>query len=233
MEIDDGVVAGWCSLAGPSTVEMVAHSGVDLVCLDAQHGLLTDHDLLSAIQACGSVPALVRVARNAPDAIARALDRGAAGIIVPLVDSAAEAEAAVAACGYPPRGTRSFGPTRVGWTGRDVLAPGGCVIMIETMAAVADLAAIVAVPGVDAVFVGPSDLSLSSGRAAVPPLDDPGYRDLLRSVTGGSTVPVGVYCGDVEWAPIYRDLGFTWLTLPAEASLLRRGLASALERYRR
>ncbi|GAA4537276.1 HpcH/HpaI aldolase family protein [Pseudonocardia xishanensis] len=232
MRIDDGVVAGWCALGGPSTVEIVARSGVDLVCLDTQHGLLDDHDLLPAIQACGPVPALVRVSHNGPEPIASALDRGAAGVIVPLVNSAAEAAAATAACAYPPAGTRSFGPTRVGWTGGDVLAPGGCVIMIETMAAVADLAAIVAVPGVDALFVGPSDLSLGSGRAAVPPLDDAGYRDLLRSVTAATALPVGVFCGDPAWAPVYRDLGFTWLTLPAEATLLQQGLAAALGRVR-
>ncbi|SDE52826.1 HpcH/HpaI aldolase family protein [Pseudonocardia oroxyli] len=230
MEIGAGAVVGWCAVGATATVEMVARSGVDLVCLDAQHGVLGD--LLPLLQACGETPALVRVSHNAPEPIAQALDRGAAGVIVPLVDSATEAAAAAAACAYPPAGTRSFGPSRVGWTGRDVLAPGGCVIMIETMAAVADLDAIAAVPGVDALFVGPSDLSLSSGRGAVPPLDDPGYRDLLRGITGATDLPVGVFCGDPEWAPRYRELGFTWLTLPAEATLLQQGLRAAVRRSR-
>lgn len=230
MEIRTGAVVGWCAVGATATVEMVARSGVDLVCLDAQHGVLGD--LLPLLQACGGTPALVRVSHNAPEPIAQALDRGAAGVIVPLVDSASEAAAAAAACAYPPAGTRSFGPSRVGWTGRDVLAPGGCVIMIETMAAVADLDAIAAVPGVDALFVGPSDLSLSSGRGAVPPLDDPGYRALLRGITGATDLPVGVFCGDPDWAPRYRELGFTWLTLPAEATLLQQGLRAAVRRSR-
>lgn len=230
MELGSGAVVGWCAVGSAVTVEIVARSGVDLVCVDAQHGLVGD--LLPLLQACGETPALVRVSHNAPEPIAQALDRGAAGVIVPLVNSADEARAAVAACAYPPAGSRSFGPSRLGWTGQDVLARGGCVIMIETMAAVADLAGIAAVPGVDALFVGPSDLSLSSGRSAVPPLDDAGYRDLLRGVTSATDLPVGVFCGDPDWAPVYRGLGFTWLTLPAEATLLRQGLHEAVRRSR-
>jgi 4-hydroxy-2-oxoheptanedioate aldolase len=108
--------------------------------------------------------------------------------------------------------------------------------MVETMSAVADLAAILQVPGVDALFVGPSDLSLSSGRAAVPPLDDEGYRDLLRSVTGPcreAGLPVGVFCGSPGWAATYRELGFTWLTLPSEAGLLQGAVGSAVAALRR
>ncbi|GAA4707462.1 aldolase/citrate lyase family protein [Pseudonocardia yuanmonensis] len=232
----DGAVAGWCQLPSPAAAEIVGSSGVDLVCLDAQHGLLGDDSLLASLQALRGVPTLVRVPHNAPDPISRALDRGADGVIVPLVDSAAEAAAATAACAYPPAGVRSFGPTRVGWTGADVLARGACVIMIETMAAVADLPAILQVDGVDALFVGPSDLSLSSGRAAIPPLDDEGYRDLLRSVTGQcreAGMPVGVYCGSTEWVATYRELGFTWLTMPAEAGLLQAAVGSTLAAFRR
>ncbi|MCE3554335.1 aldolase/citrate lyase family protein [Pseudonocardia sp. RS11V-5] len=231
----DGAVAGWCQLPSPTTAEIVGSSGVDLVCLDAQHGLLDDDFLLASLQALRGVPTLVRVPHNAPHAIARALDRGADGVIVPLVDSAAEAAAAASACAYPPAGVRSFGPTRVGWTGADVLARGRCVIMVETMAAVEDLPAILQVEGVDAIFVGPSDLSLSSGRAAIPPVDDDEYRDLLRSVTARcreAGMPVGVYCGAPAWAPIFRELGFTWLTLPSEAALLQGALGTAVAAFR-
>ncbi|MCE0762312.1 aldolase/citrate lyase family protein [Pseudonocardia kujensis] len=231
----DGAVAGWCQLPSPAAAEIVGSSGVDLVCLDAQHGLLGDDSLLASLQALRGVPTLVRVPHNAPDPIARALDRGADGVIVPLVDSAVEAAAAASACAYPEAGVRSFGPTRVGWTGADVLARGRCVIMVETMAAVADLPAILLVEGVDAIFVGPSDLSLSSGRAAIPPLDDDGYRDLLRSVTAQcreAGMPVGVYCGAPDWAPTYRALGFTWLTLPSEAGLLQGAVGAALAALR-
>jgi 4-hydroxy-2-oxoheptanedioate aldolase len=232
----DGVVAGWCQLPSPTAAEIVGSSGVDLVCLDAQHGLLGDDSLLASLQALRGVPTLVRVPHNAPAPIARVLDRGADGVIVPLVDSAAEAAAAAAACAYPPAGVRSFGPTRVAWTGADTGARGRCVIMVETMAAVADLHAILQVEGVDAIFVGPSDLSLSSGRAAVPPLDDAGYRDLLSSVTGqcrAAGMPVGIYCGSTDWAATYRDLGFTWLTLPSEVGLLQGAVGSALAALRR
>ncbi|MFR9801453.1 HpcH/HpaI aldolase family protein [Pseudonocardia sp. RS010] len=231
----DGAVAGWCQLPSPAAAEIVGSSGVDLLCLDAQHGLLGDDSVLACLQALRGVPTLVRVPHNAPDPIARALDRGADGVIVPLVDSAAEAAAAVAACAYPPAGVRSFGPTRVGWSGADVLARGRCVIMVETVSAVADLPAILRLDGVDAIFVGPSDLSLSSGRAAIPPLDDEGYRDLLRTVTEacrGAGMPVGVYCGDPAWAPTFRELGFTWLTMPAESGLLQAAVGSALAALR-
>ena len=88
-----------------------------------------------ALSATGT-PALVRVPEHGDAPIGRALDRGAAGVIVPLVDTAEQARAAVAACHYPPAGVRSYGPTRVGWQGRDTGAPGLCVVMVETRAAV-------------------------------------------------------------------------------------------------
>ncbi|GAA1832675.1 aldolase/citrate lyase family protein [Pseudonocardia ailaonensis] len=228
-------LAGWCQLPSPAGAEVVAASGVDLVCVDAQHGLIGDDALLAMLQALRGTRVLVRVPRNAPDAIGHALDRGADGVIVPLVDSADQAAAATAACAYPPDGHRSFGPTRHAWAGADTSARGGCVIMIETLAGARDLPAILEVPGVDAIFVGPSDLALSAGKPAVPPLEDEDYAALLRSITRQcreAGMPVGVYCGAPAWAARYRELGFTWLTLPADHALLSTALAAALTEMR-
>jgi 4-hydroxy-2-oxoheptanedioate aldolase len=110
---------------------------------------------------------VVRVGANRPDEIGRALDAGAAGIIVPLVNSAAEAAEAARACRYPPCGARSYGPVRSGLRiGPDpgtANAAVACIVMIETVAGLERVEEIAAVPGVDALYVGPSDLSLALG----------------------------------------------------------------------
>jgi hypothetical protein len=172
LRLADDAVGGWLQLPGPATAELMGSVGYDFVCVDTQHGLIGDDALLPMLQALAATgtPSLVRVSHNALDVIGRALDRGAAGVVVPLVESVEEAAAAVVACHYPPRGTRSYGPTRVAWGDADVLAPGLCAVMIETAAGLAALPGILQVDGVDAVFVGP--------RSARPP-----------GSPSGSTVP--------------------------------------------
>jgi 4-hydroxy-2-oxoheptanedioate aldolase len=238
LRLEGDLVGGWCQLPGSATAEIMGRAGFDFVCVDTQHGLIGDDALLPMLQALSATgtPTLVRVSRNAPDPIARALDRGADGVIVPLVNSAEEARAAVAACHYPPRGERSFGPTRVAWLGRDVRAPGLCVVMVETAAGLDALDAILAVDGLDAVFVGPSDLALATGRTPDAVRADPGYDQLLGSVARrvrAAGLPVGIYSASPEHVRRYRDLGFTFRALCSEATLLRtaaaEGLAAARE----
>src|SRR5439155_16169946 len=107
-------VGGWCVIPGAFTAEVVARSGVEWICIDAQHGLVGYGEMLSMLQAVTAtgVPALVRVPWNDPGWIMKALDAGAAGVIVPMVNTPEEAEAAAGACRYPPDGYRSWGPTR-------------------------------------------------------------------------------------------------------------------------
>ena len=164
-------VGYWCALDAPPATERVARLGYDYVVLDMQHGLMGYSGMLAgltAIDAAGGV-GLVRVEANDLTPIGRALDAGAAGVIVPLVDTAEQAEAAVAACRYPPHGRRSFGPMRsglrIGPHPADADASIVVIVMIETAEGLANVEAICATPGLDGVYVGPSDLTLAVGGA--------------------------------------------------------------------
>lgn len=228
-------VGAWLQLPGSASAELVGSVGFDFVCVDQQHGLIGDDALLPMLQALAATgtPALVRVTRNEPAAIGRALDRGAAGVIVPLVDAAEQARAAVAACRYPPQGGRSYGPTRVGWQ-----PPGPepvCVVMVETVAAVAELPGILAVPGLDGIFVGPSDLALSAGLPQAAQDGDPAFDALLDTVfgaCGAAGTPVGIYCASAGHVRRFRARGATFTALLSEAAMLRAAAAAHLEAAR-
>ncbi len=232
LRLDGGQIGGWLQLPGSASAELMGSVGFDFVCVDQQHGLIGDDALLPMLQgiAATGTPSLVRVTANDPAAIGRALDRGAAGVVVPLVDSPEEADAAVAACHYPPRGSRSFGPTRAGWRAEPPAAP-LCVVMVETSAAVAALPRILEVDDLDAVFIGPSDLALGSGMPIRAQDGDPAYDDLLGSIIGPcreAGMPVGIYCASPAHARRFRDMGATFVTLQSEASMLAAAAAENL-----
>lgn len=232
-------LGGWCVIPGSFTAEIVARSGFDWICIDAQHGLIGYQEMLGMLQAVAvvGVPALVRVPWNDPAWIMKALDAGAAGVIVPMVNSPAEAASAVGACRYPPDGYRSWGPTRASLgvenyspelANRSVI----CAVMVETVPALERLGEIVSVPGVDAVFIGPSDFALSMGFA--PAL-------LNRSIGGGEAVPAvcrdhgvvpGIACGSAELLTQWRHAGYTMLAVPSDMVMLRRAAAEMLDSLR-
>src|SRR5688500_5028450 len=178
LRLEDNGIGGWLQLPGSATAELMGSVGFEFVCVDQQHGLIGDDALLPMLQAldASGTPTLVRVVANDAAAIGRALDRGAGGVVVPLVESADDARRAAIACRYPPRGDRSYGPTRTGWRARP--SEPLCVVMVETAAAVAALAEILAVDGVDAIFIGPSDLALNTGRPLEAQHGDPAYDEL-------------------------------------------------------
>jgi 4-hydroxy-2-oxoheptanedioate aldolase len=231
LDLSADVIGGWLQLPGSATAELLGSVGFGFVCVDQQHGLIGDDALLPALQALTATgtPAVVRVTSNEPGAIGRALDRGAAGVIVPMVDTAQDAALAVAACHHPPRGTRSFGPTRLAWS--PVPAPQQCIVMIETVAAVAAAPEIAAVDGLDGVFVGPWDLALSAGVPPSAQLEDPGYEEMLRRVVDSCrehSVPVGIYCASPAHVHHYRSLGFTFFALMSEAVMLHAAATANL-----
>ena len=159
-----------------SRAELGGLAGYDFVCVDLQHGLATEATLLSMFQAArgaGAVP-MARLAWNEPWLIMRALDIGAAGVILPLIDNAAEAARAVEACRYPPNGRRSYGPIRAemtaGSTDPEILGGDAlCFAMIETRDGLDNLDEIAATPGLDGLYIGPSDLSIALGLPAGRP----------------------------------------------------------------
>jgi 4-hydroxy-2-oxoheptanedioate aldolase len=169
------LLGGWCTLPTSFAAELVGSSGVDYAVVDMQHGLTGYSDLISMLQAislAGAVP-IVRMPFSDYGLAQRALDAGAMGLILPMVNNAALATDAVRSCRYPPLGERSFGPIRAkltlgmdpAWANEQVL----CLVQIETREAMTNLDAILAVPGLDGVYVGPADLALSHGLPAGRP----------------------------------------------------------------
>lgn len=221
----------WIMTDNPAGTERIARLGYDYLCIDAQHGLLGYDAVLRAIQAVdaggASVP-VVRVEANDPTYIGKALDAGAWAVIVPLVNSAQDAARAVAAAKYPPRGIRSYGPTRaslrLGPDPATVDATTGVFVMIETADGLADVDRIAAVPGVDGLYVGPSDLSLAVGASQPGATDDlAGWGPALESVTAAAAahgIACGMYCTTGEEAARWLTRGFTFTTVSGDLTHL-------------
>jgi 4-hydroxy-2-oxoheptanedioate aldolase len=217
-------LGAWCTIPSSWTAEVAARSGHDWVCIDTQHGLIGYDVMLPMLQAisAGGVPSLVRVPWNEPGAIMKALDAGAGGVIVPMVNSVEEARAAVAATRYPPDGIRSMGPVRA----RDVNSEWRhplCIVMIETVQAVAQAHEILAVPGIDAVFVGPNDLAVSAGLDSSYEGRHPEHRRLIEKIAEAaraSGVAAGIMCGSAEVARQWHEIGFVMLGLQSDTRLL-------------
>jgi 4-hydroxy-2-oxoheptanedioate aldolase len=218
----------WSVISSPLSVRLLAAAGLDYVVIDLQHGGAVEADLpaiTSVIRLAGAVPvARVRHAHTAD--IGRALDLGCEGVIVPNVESAAQARQVVGSVRYPPAGHRSAG----GVLG---VAEPFCVVMAESAGAVADLEATLAVDGVDGVYVGPNDLSLSLGCKRDP--DDPVLNGALQRVWAACAAagkPVGVHATDGATARRYREAGCTLVTTAADAAAVTRDTAAQLGRAR-
>jgi 4-hydroxy-2-oxoheptanedioate aldolase len=195
-------INGWIAVPNSYQAEVYASCGFDSVTIDMQHGAPDINDivpLLQAIQLNKDVTAMVRVPWNEPSAIMRVLDAGAFGIICPMINTKAEAEALVSAGRYPPKGGRSNGPFRASQiAGADYQKHANDEIlifaMIETREAMKNLDAILKVDGLDGVYVGPSDLSLSYGKPAVLDVADSEVLEAMQTIAK-KTKAAGKYAG--------------------------------------
>ncbi len=167
---DKPALGGWLSMGSPFAAEIMASQDLDWLCVDMQHGVIGYDTAVAMLQAISTtdVTPFVRAPWNDPAIIMKMLDAGAYGLIVPLVNNRQQAEAAVAACRYPPQGIRSHGPTRAAYyAGFDYLAHANaevlCILQIETVEAMENLDDILSVPGIDATYIGPMDLTISMG----------------------------------------------------------------------
>jgi len=218
------VFGGWAVAPSPVSAGILA-AGLDYVVVDLQHGTATEHDLpalTTAIRLAGATP-LGRVRHAHPADIGRALDLGCEGVIVPNVESAEQAAAVAGACRYPPDGYRSAG----GAMARQ--AQPLCIVMVESRQAMAELAATLALPGVDGIYVGPRDLSYSLGC----PLDpaDPVLRPAFEKIWADCAAagkPVGVHATDGATARLYRDNGCRLVTVVADVPAISRAVALEL-----
>ncbi len=230
---------GWLSVSHGFTAELMARQGFDALCVDLQHGTAEMGDVLPMLQAISqtdTVP-VVRVAWNDPAAIMKALDLGAMCIIVPLVNNAEEAAKAVAACRYPPVGMRSSGPVRaVLYGGGDYVANANdeviVMAMIETKEGIANLDAICATPGLDAVYIGPADLSFALGLT--PRADNPeplhiATCDKIRETAHKAGIKCVMHCAAAPFAAGAVKRGFDMVMLTSDAACMAAGAKAQLE----
>jgi 4-hydroxy-2-oxoheptanedioate aldolase len=235
-------LGGWLSLANTHIAEVMAHAGFDWICADLQHGLTDYNDLKAMLPAISTtdVTPIVRVAGNHSDQIMKVLDAGAMGVIVPLVNTRAEAEAAVGACLYPPLGYRSFGPIRAalyGGQGYAAEANGeiACIVMIETKQAVENVEEIVTTPHLGGVYIGPNDLALSLGLPARGDVDEPSHMKAVETVLAACKrhgVPIGIHTSSLEWSRRRLEAGFNFVTIGSDAGFVMQGAAASLTAMR-
>jgi 4-hydroxy-2-oxoheptanedioate aldolase len=232
-------LGGWCSMPGSFSAELMASQGWDVVTIDTQHGVIGYSEMLQMLQAISTTDAtpLVRVSWNQPGEIMRALDSGAYGIICPMINDAAECAAFVKACRYPPDGFRSSGPTRAAvYGGADYLAKANgemlTIAMVETAQGLANVEAIVATPGLDGVYIGPSDLSLSLGGPPGQDSDAPllmAAFDKILAACQAAGVRTAVHTASVAYSQKMLERGFDLVTVGADTRFLMSGRREAAE----
>jgi 4-hydroxy-2-oxoheptanedioate aldolase len=221
----------WSVLPGPFGAEILSETRADYVCVDQQHGAIGYDAMLpmfQAIRAGGAAP-ITRVLSGDPFLIMKALDAGAWAVIVPLVNSAEDAARAVSACRYPPRGARSFGPVRAATVigSRDPEELGGevlCLVMVETREALERVDEIAATPGVDGIYIGPSDLALSLGLPPTLEVTEGEHVEAVRRIREACRehgIAAGIHCPSGDWARRHAEAGFDMLTVATDAPLLR------------
>ena len=237
------VVGYWVVLDSPAMAERLARLGWDYVSLDAQHGLFGYSGMLAAltaIDAGGRSVGMVRVAANDATSIGRALDAGAAGVIVPLVNTAEDATKAVSAGRYPPVGIRSYGPMRsmlrIGPAPAEADASVVVLAMIETPEGLDNVEAIAATPGLDGLYIGPSDLTLAVGGTTST---DPSVADAfeaalvrIRRACEENGIAAGLHTRSGEEAAKRTSEGFTVLSVAGDAQHLEVVAKSHLDAAR-
>ena len=232
----------WLTIPSAFSAELMAHAGFDSVTIDLQHGLIGYETAVSMLQAISVAPVtpLARVPWNEPGIIMKLLDAGVAGIICPIINSRQEAEAFVGACRYPPHGYRSFGPRRATlYAGADYPAHANdyvlAIAMIETAAALEQLDEILETPGLDAIYVGPADLSISLGVAQRVDQDDPvmvAALDHILQAAQRRGIPAGLHTGSAAYAGRMFAQGWRLATVQTDAAFLEAGAKALLSHLR-
>lgn len=216
------IINAWLSIPSGYLAEGAGHQGFHSVTVDLQHGLIGFETAVSMLQAISATPAipLVRAPSRAQETIMHLLDAGAYGIVCPMISTAAEAAEFVAACRYPPTGARSFGPARGKlYGGPDYFdAANGEIMaipMIETIEALQNIDDILAVPGVDMIYIGPNDLALDLGERPGAELQDSATSKAITHILDrakAAKVPTGIFCSDGELSKQRLAEGFDLVT---------------------
>lgn len=221
------LVGTFVGLSAPAAVEVLGSSGFEILCLDAEHSALGAADLQGLIRAADvtRTPAIVRVPELGPD-LGVVLDSGAAGVVVPRVETAGQAREAVSRVRYPPVGTRGAGPGRVTGYGADLVEYIDkandavlLVLQIETWEGVQNVEEIAAVEGVDVIFVGPGDLAVSLGTTPGSEAHADAITRVL-DVAASSGVRTGIFCSTPAQVEQYAARGVSFFLVSADVSFL-------------
>lgn len=230
------VINGWCSIPSSFSAEIMAHQGFDSITIDMQHGLVDYQVAVTMLQAISTTPVmpLTRVPWNDPAWLMKILDAGSYGVICPMINTRADAESLVAACKYPPRGFRSFGPIRAKYYGGGSSHGGGdyhvsaddetlVIPQIETREAIENLDAILETPGISAIYVGPSDLAMALGSQPRKGQSDPAVVEARQRILGAAQqhgVPAGIHTNSTAVATEMIRQGFQLVSLQSDDRFL-------------
>lgn len=233
------LVGTFAAIPHPVAIEVAAAAGVDFLCIDWEHSQISRERIEDLIRAADvhRVPAMVRVPGHTAEDIAAALDAGAAGVLVPRVSTAEQARAAVKATRYPPLGARGVGPGRAaayGYRIPDYLAKANAelllAIQVETAEGLANIAEIAAVDGVDLIFIGPGDLSVSID--AMGPTGKDRLDAAIRSITTTALSAgraVGIFRPSADDVGVWSQAGISFFVLASDTMFLGAGLAAGVD----
>ena len=242
-QADQAAVNGWLAVPNSFSAEVMAHQGWDTLTIDLQHGVVDYQAMVTMLQAISTTPTvpIVRVPWLEPGIIMKTLDAGAYGVICPMVNTREDAQKFVAWTNYAPRGTRSFGPVRaLYYGGADYPSKANDTIvrfaMIETAQALDNLDAILSVEGLDAIYIGPSDLSLALG--CTPTFDDVDAKvaqaiDHILERAKAHGLQAGIHNGRPDVARARVAKGFRFVTVSSDARIMAAGSQELLAAMRR
>jgi 4-hydroxy-2-oxoheptanedioate aldolase len=227
------ILNGWSVIPGGFLAEVMASLGWDALTIDMQHGIIGHAEMIAMLQAISTtaITPMVRLAANDLTLVGQALDAGAMGVICPLINSPEEATSFVAACRYPPHGQRSSGATRAMiYAGFDYGANANDQVlkfaMIETADALRRLDEIAATPGLDGLYVGPSDLSLALGGTQGFDKDEPQMLEAYAAITEAcrrNGLTAGIHTASPAFAGRMAEMGFRFITLVGDFNFILAG----------
>lgn len=234
----------WLAIPSGFSAEVIAQCGFHSVTVDMQHGVQDYQTMIQCFQAMDRHPItpLVRVPWNEPGIIGKVLDGGAWGVICPMVNNAAEAKALVSYCLYPPKGKRSNGPIRASAYGEvgtyQTVANDEVLVipMIETQEAINNIDAILDVPGISGIYVGPSDLGFSLGMKPVLDREEPEILKIYEKLVAATSKRgqfAGVHNLTGAYAARMIKMGFHFVTLSNDSGLMARGARAELAAARK
>lgn len=232
-------VNGWLAIPSSVSAETMAHEAWDSLTIDLQHGLndySTSLSMLQAISTTNTTP-FARVPWNEPGIIMKMLDAGTYGIICPMINSKEECEKFVGACRYTPEGYRSFGPVRANiYGGSDYSNHANeeiiTMAMIETKQAVENLDSILSVEGLDSIYIGPADLSMSYTHKPSFDIVNPPVNNVIESILSKAkknNVVAGIHTGSTAYAHKMIQLGFQFVTILSESKILSAAVEEILK----